>query len=132
MRSFLLALPLLLAAGGFASAEGLDDCGGSTVEMTKCVWDHYQAVDEELNDVWKQALGVVASNGDLPADKVQEWKDHLIAAEKAWIAFKEEDCNGAVAYEWYGGTGANAAVGTCLYAHTTARISELKDRYLNR
>ena len=55
-----------------------------------------------------------------------------MAAQRAWATFKEEDCEGAVAHEWYGGTGANTAVGSCLYTHTQARIDDLRRRYLQR
>ncbi len=60
------------------------------------------------------------------------WKARPLAALRAWVTFKDQDCNGAVAYEWLGGTGANAAVGACLFTHTRARTDDLRQRYLAR
>ena len=53
-----------------------------------------------------------------------------MAAQRAWVTFRDEDCNGATAYEWHGGSGAIAAVGACLYEATVARTEDLRARYL--
>lgn len=134
-RRWLLALavaalfPLALPAG----AEDLPDCANASnnVEITACVWDAYKRADAELNAVWKQVMASIRPEDYLPADAVKAWKDDLLAAQRAWITFKEKDCD-AVAYEWYGGSGANMAVGSCLYAHTVQRTNDLKERYLGR
>jgi uncharacterized protein YecT (DUF1311 family) len=124
----LLAAALLLAAPLPAAAD--PECDGSNAEMTACAWQAYQDADAELNQMWPEVLATIQSSDWLPADAAAEWKQHLIAAQRAWVKFKEEDCNGATAYEWYGGTGANAAVASCLYEKTRARIDDLRARYL--
>jgi uncharacterized protein YecT (DUF1311 family) len=130
MRAALLSLPFLLLAVP-ATAQDLEQCDGPNVVMTKCIWDAYEAADAELNDVWGEVLATIKpEEGYMPEEAAKEWKDHLVAAQRAWVTFKEEDCNGAVAYEWYQGTGANAAIGTCLFQHTVARTQDLRDRYL--
>jgi uncharacterized protein YecT (DUF1311 family) len=100
--------------------------------MTQCIWERYEAADKQLNAVWKQVLATINPSDFMTAEQAAEWKARLLAAQRAWVTFKDEDCNGAVAYEWLGGTGANAAVGACLYAHTRARIDDLRVRYLDR
>jgi len=133
MHRFLLSVPLLLAFAVPATAQDVPDCANasSNVEITACVWDAYKRADAELNTVWKQVMASIQPEDYIPADAVKAWKDDLLAAQRAWITFKEKDCD-AVAYEWYGGSGANMAVGSCLYQHTVARTNDLKERYLGR
>jgi uncharacterized protein YecT (DUF1311 family) len=131
MRRLRLAAPLVLALAGPAAAQDEPDCDGNNVELTACVWDAYKKADAELNTVWKKVLATIEPSEYLPADAARTWKDDLVAGQRAWVTFKEKDCD-AVAYEWYGGSGANMAVGDCLYGHTVARTRDLKQRYLDR
>ena len=131
IRLFAAAL-ILLGLDPGVRAQGIEDCGGSTVEMSKCVWDAYQAADAELNEVWGEVLATIEPSEWMPAAAAQEWRRSLIAAQRAWVTFKSEDCEGAVAHEWYGGTGANAAVAACLYGHSRARVDDLRRRYLDK
>ena len=129
MRRTACLLALGFCLGGSASADILAECDGTTVEMTKCVWDAYEEADAELNALWPDILAGITPSDGMPAEAARAWKGGLIAAQRAWVTFKEQDCEGAVAYEWYGGTGANTAVGACLYEHTRARIDDLRERY---
>jgi uncharacterized protein YecT (DUF1311 family) len=135
MRRFLLSISLLFpfAFAVPATAQDIPDCANASnnVEITACVWDAYKRADAELNAVWKQVMASIQPEDYIPVDAVKQWKDDLLAAQRAWITFKEKDCD-AVAYEWYGGSGANMAVGSCLYGHTVARTNDLKERYLGR
>jgi uncharacterized protein YecT (DUF1311 family) len=120
----------LLAAPAFAQDDPLAECDGPTPVMNACIFEKYEQADAELNRVWQRVLATIRPSDFMPAEAANEWREHLIAAQRAWVTFKEEDCNGAVAYEWYGGSGANAAVGVCLYAKTVARTEDLSLRYL--
>ncbi|MCP4385731.1 MAG: DUF1311 domain-containing protein [Hyphomicrobiales bacterium] len=134
MHATLPAAAVLLAASlGTGFAQSPPDCANATsnVEMTDCAWKAYKAADKELNVVWKHVMATIKPEDYLPADAAKTWKDDLLSSQRAWITFKEKDCD-AVAYEWYGGTGANLAVGSCLYNHTVQRTNDLKARYLNR
>ena len=82
--------------------------------------------------VWKQVIATIAPSDFSPAEQTREWKAKLLNAQRAWVTFKEEDCREAVAYKWLGGSGANAAIGACLSAHTSARTDDLRERYLGR
>lgn len=130
MRVFVLTTVLLLPLP--VAADVLDDCDGSNAVMTECIWSHYRDADAELNRVWRGVLKKIAGADYLPANEIAAWRGELVEAQRAWVQFKERDCEGAVAYEWYGGSGANAAVGACLYAHTRARIDDLMARYEDR
>ncbi len=134
MRRSLLAVPFLFAVAGPAAAEDAQpDCAdkANNAELTECVWVAYKKADAELNAVWKQVIAsIMPEEGYLPADAAKTWKDDLLASQRAWITFKDKDCD-AVSYEWYGGSGASMAVGYCLYGHTVRRTDDLKERYLN-
>lgn len=56
----------------------------------------------------------------------REWREALQDAQRKWIAFRDADCKGPVAYAWYGGTGASAAVLSCMVDKTVTRTGELK------
>ncbi len=133
VRLSLFALAVGLSVGGPglgpAAAEGIDDCDGPTPEMTLCIFQAYEEADADLNAVWDEVLTAIEES-EIPADSRQRWHESLVAAQRAWVTFKEEDCNGAVAFEWFGGSGANAAVGACLYDKTVTRADDLRARYL--
>ena len=128
-----LAATLPLAVAAPAHADIWSECDtGPNIVMTKCIWDRYEAADAELNEVWKQVLATIAPSEFMSAEQAAAWKAELVAAQRSWVTFKDKDCKGAVAYEWFGGSGANAAIGACLYNHSAARTDDLRQRYLNR
>ena len=132
-RLSVLAATLSLSISAPALADIWSECDvGPNIAMTKCIWDRYEAADVELNRVWKEVLATIVPSEVLSAEQAAEWKAKLVAAQRSWVAFKDEDCRGAVAYEWFGGSGANAAIGACLYGHTVTRTDDLSGRYLNR
>lgn len=124
----------LIAVAGPAFAQDVPGCenAGSNVEIGNCVYAAYQKADKELNDLWPKVISYIDSQSDyVPADALGKWKATIVAAQKAWVTFKEQDC-GAVQYEWWGGSGAGIAQTSCLYAHTAQRVEDLKERYLDR
>jgi uncharacterized protein YecT (DUF1311 family) len=130
---------LTIAAFAFAFAapaiaQDVPGCDNATsnVEIGNCVYAAYQKADKELNDIWPKVLATIDTKGDyMPADAMQKWKATIVAAQQAWVTFKEQDC-GAVRYEWWGGSGAGIAETSCLYGHTSQRVEDLKSRYLDR
>lgn len=132
MRLLLAAAFVTIAGSAFAQdVPGCEDAT-SNVEIGNCVYAAYQKADKELNAIWPKVLAYIDTQGDyMPADAMQKWKAMIVAAQKAWVSFKEQDC-GAVQYEWWGGSGASIAETSCLYAHTAQRVEDLKERYLER
>jgi uncharacterized protein YecT (DUF1311 family) len=130
---------LTIAAFAFACAvpaiaQDVPGCDNATsnVEIGNCVYAAYQKADKELNDIWPKVLAYIDTQSDyVPPDALQKWKATIVAAQKAWVSFKESDC-GAVQFEWWGGSGAGIAETSCLYAHTAQRVDDLKERYLER
>lgn len=103
----------------------------TTVEIGECVRKAYDRADAELNAVWKQAMATVARADYMAPKDRKAWKETLLASQRAWVQFKEKDCE-AVGYDWWGGSGASNAVVFCWLDHTTARTKDLKERYLDR
>ena len=134
-QSILYAMLAWLAASGAAQAQdpGAEcESAGSNVEIKNCLFLAYQRADKELNAVWQQVLAVVDQADYLTPDQRKAWKTELREAQRGWVAFKEHDCNGAVLYEWWGGSGAGGAISSCLLVHTVARTKDLKQRYAER
>ncbi|MCB1500999.1 MAG: DUF1311 domain-containing protein [Bauldia sp.] len=131
----IVAATLMLAAPAVAGDD--DDIPGcanasSNVEFEACTYAALEAADRELNDIWPKVLKSIEDRADtMPAEAIATWKGTVIAAQEAWVAFKEADC-AAVDYEWWGGSGAGQARIACPYHHTAARVAELKRRYLDR
>lgn len=123
-----------IALAGPALAQDVPGCGNesSNIEIGNCVSAAYQKADEELNAIWPKVLAYIDGQADyMPVDALQKWKAGIVSAQKAWVTFKEQDCD-AVQYEWWGGSGAGIAQTSCLYAHTAQRVEDLKSRYLDR
>jgi uncharacterized protein YecT (DUF1311 family) len=132
MRVSLVILPLFVALAGPAVAQEAPDCAGAggNTEILACMLTAYEQADAELDTVWKKVLASVEPKEFMSADEVRIWKEDLLESQRGWVIFKENDCD-AVSYEWYGGTGVTIAVVSCLYDHTVARVSDLKQRYLD-
>ena len=133
MRWTVAAITFFLGAAPVLADDppGCDDLS-SNIEIGQCTAAAYQKADQELNDIWpKVLLYIDDQKGSMPADALQKWKATIVAAQKAWVTFKEGDC-AAVEYEWWGGSGASIAETTCLYSHTADRVADLKSRYLDR
>ena len=120
----------LCAMPAFAEDDTICASATTTVEIRACLDRAYTSADAELNVVWKQVTASVARVDTMPAKERAVWKDELLKAQRAWIVFKEHDCD-AVGFEWWGGTGAPGAILNCLLAHTRARTKDLKARYLD-
>ena len=138
LRPTMILCAMLAWFGGalgmaLAQEAGTDcDSAASNVEIKHCLAEAYQKADTQLNVVWKQVLGTVDSADYLTPEQRDAWRKELREAQRAWVQFKEHDCNGAVLYEWWGGSGAGGAISSCLLEHTEARTADLRSRYLDR
>jgi uncharacterized protein YecT (DUF1311 family) len=134
MRMAMMALSLLAFAAS-ANAQDPDvDCGNATsnVEMTHCGWQEFERADADLNEIYQDAISQIrTTGGDLPAG-ADEWEKKLREAQRAWVAFRDLNCDQLIAIEWGGGTGTSLATATCRTEMTNARIKTLRERYLDR
>jgi uncharacterized protein YecT (DUF1311 family) len=115
-----IAVSLLINAAHPGRAA---DCSAAETQadMTSCAAEDYKDADAELNTVYKQV-----------ADRLKAVPDSsklLVAAQRAWIAFRDSECSfasSAVA----GGSLQPMINATCMAGLTRARTEELKN-YLN-
>jgi len=128
-----LCLLAWLGGTGPGQAEPANPCADATttIDIRECLDKAYKRADGDLNAVWKKVMAHVGDADYLPAKERKSWKDELLESQRAWIQFKEHDCD-AVGFEWYGGTGASGAILSCLLEHTEARTADLRARFLDR
>ena len=127
----LLAALMLLQIANPAQADEPIDCNnaGTTVEMNFCADKDFRAADDKLNAVYKKVLAQIAEvDLEKPYDRAS-WEEAMRASQRAWVAFRDADCKGAVPMEWSGGTGTTAAVVGCMTSLTEARTKDLSGRY---
>lgn len=123
MKALLIAA--LLAAGVPASVQAapatvLDRClaseaGASTMGQIQCIGDAVAVQDARLNKNYAKAMkGLTAA---------QQTK--LRAAQRAWIAFKQADCQSLQDDAW--GSLSRVSANMCVLERTTERADELAD-----
>lgn len=101
------------------SARRPDHSGASD-----CTMRANAAADRTLNALYQAALEAVRHPGPDHAPYDPEMPKRLIAAGRAWVAFRDAEC----AYQSTvarGGTGEGYAYAACLYAETKARVQAL-------
>ena len=125
MRALLVAAAL--AAGVPASvqaapkpASALDRClaskaAYSTMGQVQCISDAVMVQDARLNRNYAKAM----------AKLTPEQQDRLRAAQRAWIAFKDADCQSLQDDEW--GSLSRVTANMCALDRTTERADELSD-----
>jgi uncharacterized protein YecT (DUF1311 family) len=119
MRTFLAFLLL-----GFGiSIAAAEDCSNlqTQTDMTICAVGEYDKADAELNASYKQIMARLKSDPDTAK--------LLVAAEKAWMAFRDAECTFANS-QTVGGSIHPMMVAECREAITRKRIDDLK-AYLN-
>jgi uncharacterized protein YecT (DUF1311 family) len=115
---------LLVAAGipGCALAAEADPCARVTAQqdMNACIGDAVNRADAVLNRVYRQLNDKLDVNG----------KRNLVAAERAWITFRDRECELRTGYDTRdlrnNGTIAPYLVGQCKLDLTSRRTEELR------
>lgn len=94
------------------------DAGMTTPDLVTCLWAKWHSEDKELNAYY----GTVSEH--LHGDQLTELRD----AEKAWIDFRDKNCN-AEKLLYVGGTAVGPVYNACMEAMTRHRLAELKTMY---
>jgi uncharacterized protein YecT (DUF1311 family) len=135
MRAFASALLLAIGANSSSPASAQTaapkiDCGNAntTVELNYCEEQELEKADKALNEVYRTTLARIDKTTGLEPKVRAAWRKAVQDAQRKWIAFRDADCKGATAFEWYGGTGATVAVLGCTRAMTVERTKELRER----
>lgn len=102
------------------------DCDNAQTQqdMNQCAQIEWQAADEELNGAYAEAMAALkALDADLAkADRGAE--EALRAAQRAWIAFRDNACL-AESYAMFGGSAQPLLYNGCMARLTWARAGDL-------
>ena len=96
---------------------------GSGRDTAVCAYAELAKADAQLNDAYQKALDLLGS-----ADRVDA-KVALVAAQRAWVKFRDADCH-VQDRIFQNGTMRAALVGSCLKDLTEQRTKELKEIWL--
>ncbi len=126
----LFALPVAALGGDDPPLPA--DCteAMSTFEMNACAGAEFEKADVELNRVYKEAVASIPdmATGEQPFDKAS-WEEALRASQRAWIAFRDAECEDHVEMFWAGGSGRTVEIIGCKTEMTEQRTKDLKQRY---
>lgn len=122
----LTALLLLSAQAGDPQVDCEDPM--TQTAMNICSWQSYKRADEELNAVWKQA-SARAKQSDAAAaeyDGATDAFDRLLAAQRAWLEFRDAQCLAENGRREDSGTIWPLLQNSCLEALTEERTNQLR------
>ena len=107
-----------------AKLKTCSDSNPSNPGVSNCTVAAIAAANRRLNEVYAGALNALNHPGPNSAPYNSEIPKRLIAAERAWIAFRDAECKykSTIAL---GGTGEGYASVACLYEQTKARVRAL-------
>jgi uncharacterized protein YecT (DUF1311 family) len=123
----LLAAALVLAGAATAPAQAAEprrsaqfercynDPDSTTLSLRQCIGEEFKRQDARLNGAYAQAM----RNLDTAAQA------RLRTAQRAWIAFRDADCQAVLAAN--GGTMAPMLADLCYLDRTAQRADELED-----
>lgn len=101
-----------------ATADAVCGEANTQMEINKCFATAYERADKELNELYSNIMKKQDS-----ADR-----DHLEAAQRAWIKYRDANCEAAVAL-YLGGSIQPSVRAECLRRNTRARADELRQIY---
>ena len=110
---------LLLALAAPAAAQEVDcTVAESQNELTYCAEQDWNRADADLNAVYKTVIAQLRDlDADLP-DDLKGGEDALRRAQRAWVAFRDAECE-AEGYAMRGGSGEAMLIYSC-----RARLSD--------
>ena len=115
-RANLLAVALCLAGGLPASAANCDNSPNSAAQAD-CLGKELRKADAELNVVYQKAMASLLEDAGAKAN--------LLKSERAWLAYKDSQCNGVVGDMWTGGSQGPISIAICDIGLIKLRIREL-------
>lgn len=125
---------LLLCAGLFSSvalhdakAQEEPDCDSPTTQadMNACAAIEYEAADKDLNAAYQQVRKKMSAWDKAADDDSKGAVDALVAAQRAWVSFRDANCE-AAGFQARGGTMEPMLVSSCLADMSTKRAEELR------
>lgn len=117
--ALLTVVPISAHAG-----DQMIDCANaiSTADLNDCASKELDAADAELNAVYKEAIGSIPSMAtDNSRFNAKSWEEALRKSQRAWVAFRDAECDGHVPMFMGGGTATTGEVIGCQTEMTRAR-----------
>lgn len=133
---FRIVLPCLalIAGANAALAEKKPnlDCENATgtSELNACADREFEAADAELNKVYAEAMKAIPEMAGEPPYDAKAWQAALRASQRAWIAYRDAECDAHVPMFWTGGTGATSEIVGCKTTMTKSRTKEIQEHYM--
>lgn len=120
-----LILPLVLLASS-QGAFGLD-CGKAitTPDINQCASIEQKRVEANLNKVYQRVLKSLDRQDASPQSSAAI-RNSFIAAQRAWIKFREADCDAVYQKHADGSIRTVMYIG-CMQSHAERRIKDLED-----
>ena len=119
-------LPALLLAVSW-QVHAADPCehANNTIEINECLSKQFVAVDRELNRAYQDLLKRIDASDPKHVDRGTV-RRRLLEAQRSWIEFRKQDCEGI--YKLFEeGSIRNARFHGCMIERTERRIVELKN-----
>jgi uncharacterized protein YecT (DUF1311 family) len=104
-----------------AFADGCMDTAVSQGQMNSCAHKSYQEADKTLNDAYRNATARVSADAAA--------KKRLVTAQRAWIVFRDAECDFVASSVGEGSAGPMVKLG-CLEDLTKTRANEIQ-KYLD-
>ena len=123
--AFAAALPLAASAQESSNLSQkfgacMDKSDGVTVNMMDCIDAEIKRQDVRLNKAYKTLMAAMTA-----ADSTPERKKQLQAAQRAWIKFRDLNCD--FYHDPDGGTIAGVNANSCMMQMTADRAKELEN-----
>ncbi len=130
MKKLLVVLVLFGVSSAYAGdikkiEADFSSCGEkaeSTRDMNDCSDAALKAADAELNSVYQSIKSPLAKAGDEDSKEILR---RLVASQKAWLVFRDANCNLA-GTDNLGGSGEGVVINNCLATSTINRVKELQ------
>jgi uncharacterized protein YecT (DUF1311 family) len=94
----------------------------STADQNNCGDQAFKAADAELNRVYNSIKSPLAKGTDSDSKEILK---RLVASERAWVSFRDSNCQLA-GTQMLNGSGEGPIVGGCLASMTIERVKELQ------
>lgn len=123
----IIASLLLLSA---AAAEPGVDCENAMAQpdLNACAYQEYERADAALNAQWKLTAAAMKAQDrdfDRSYDKRPGYYDTLLAAQRAWLTYRDKQC-ASEGYAMRGGSAEPMVISGCMATLTAQRTKELK------
>lgn len=129
--AFSISIAFIAMPADAQSSAACDQFSG--YEAESCLNDALTSANDALNSAYKKAETFIDDDQDTSAADKETWKSNLVAAERAWILYRDANCKfELIGAEWHNGSGTTAAQQECVLAMTTLRTDELNDRYSSK